>query len=238
MKPPSKQSNEQPTFLESYSRAKWFMQFPALTVMVLMRRDIGYRLLNPLKLIAVNGLLAVIGIMAQPGNEDARPIALTFFAAFSFCAGIVQRLRRWRELSQPARHHSEYVGTSPFEFRWLPAFMRRNWRMARFVDPLACILVGVALFPVSHALACYLVFAAFCLRAYGYQIFEDQRNRDLDLADGLVMAQYQSEVVEQYEDTAPPPQPGQARPGIPTGLGSDLQANLKRRKSSNPPPNS
>lgn len=27
------------------------------------------------------------------------------------------------------------------------------------------------------------------------------------------------------------PQPGQARPGIPTGLGSDLQANLQRRNS-------
>jgi hypothetical protein len=230
MKPSPKQSKEQPTLAESYASAKRFMQFPALTVMVLLRPDIGYRLLHPLKLIAVNGLLAVFGILAQPGNEDARPIALTFFAAFSFCAGIVQRLRRWRELSQPARHHSEFVGTSPFEFRWLPLFMRRNWRMARFVDPLACMVAGAALFPLSHALACYLVFAGFCLRAYGYQIFEDQRNRDIDLADGLIMAQYQSEVVEQYEDTTTP-QPGQARPGIPTGLGSDLEANLQRRNS-------
>jgi hypothetical protein len=230
MKSSSKQSNGQPSFLENYAFAKSLTQYFALTVMVLMRRSIGYRLLNPLKLIAVNGLLAVFGILAEPGNEEARPIALTFFAIISFCAGILQRFQRWRELGQPNSPHSEYVGDSPFSFEFLPAFMRRNSRMARFADPLACIIAGIVLFNLSHALGCYLVFAGLCLRLYSHEIFEHRRNRDLDLTDGLIMAQYQSEVVEQSEG-ATTPQPGQARPGIPTGLGADLKANLQRRDS-------
>jgi hypothetical protein len=231
MKTQSKQSQEQDTFLQKYAYAKWLTQFPALTVMVLLRRDIGFRLLNPLKLIAVNGLLAVVAILAQPEFEDGRPLALLLFAALSFCAGIGQRFLRWRELTQPARQHSEYVGTSPLNFRWLPAFMRRNRRMARFADPMLCILIGVALLPISSALACYLAFSGMCLRAYESAIFERERDRDLDLSDGLVMAQYQSELVEQYEDTTTP-QPGQARPGLATGLSNDVQDHIHRRQAS------
>jgi hypothetical protein len=230
MKSSSKQSNGQPSFLENYAFAKCLPQFVALTVMVLMRKNIGYRILSPLKLIVVNGLLAVFGILSEPGNEDARPIALTIFATVSFCAGISQRFHRWRELGQPNSPHSEYVGDSPFDWQFLPAFMRRNSRMGRFADPIACTCAGILMFNLSHALGCYLIFAGLCLRLYSHQVFERQRERNLDLSDGLLMAQYQSEVVEQYEGTTTP-QPGQSRPGIPTGLGADLKANLQRRDS-------
>ena len=230
MKPASKPANDQSPFAESYAFAKWLPHIVALTVMVLMRKNIGFRLLSPLKLLAVNCLLAVIGIMAQPGNEDARPIALTIFAVVSFCGGIAQRFHRWRELGQPHSPHSEYVGDSPFDWQFLPAFMRRNSRMGRFADPIACVCAGFLMFNLSHALGGYLIFAGLCLRLYGHQVFERQRNRDLDLSDGLIIAQYQSEVVEQYEGSTTP-QPGQARPGIPTGLGADLKANLQRRDS-------
>lgn len=43
--------------MESHAFVQWAMKFPALTLMVLSRPDIGYRLLNPLTLIAVFGLL-------------------------------------------------------------------------------------------------------------------------------------------------------------------------------------
>ncbi len=206
------------------------MQFPAGTVIVLLRPDVGYRLLNPIKLVAVNGALAVIAILAQPGNEDANPLALLAFAAVSFCAGMGQRVRRWRQLSQPARQTSYYIGTSPFNFRWLPAFMRRNRRISRFVDPLVCILVSVAVFPLSSALACYLAFAGFCLRVYESDVFERERERDLDLSDGLLRAEIQSQLVEQYEGTSDL-RPRQPKPGLPTGVGSDLKTNLKRQQA-------
>jgi hypothetical protein len=228
MKPQPQQPPE--TLQQKYARAKWLTQFPALTVMVLLRKNIGFRLLHPLKLLAINGALAVIAILAQPGNEDARPLALILFAALSFCAGIGQRIRRWRELSQPARQHSEYIGTSCMNFEWLPDFIRRNRLVSRFIDPIVCALAGVALFPVSRALACYLVFAGFCLRAYEAHIFERERNRNLDLTDGLIRAEIQSEEIEQFEG-APASQSQPNRPGLSTGLAPDLQANIQRRDS-------
>ena len=231
MKQQSKQPQDQDSFLQRYAQVKWGMQFPALTVAVLLRRDIGFRLLHPAKLIAVNGALAVVAILAQPDFEEARPLALLLVAAVSFCAGIGQRLRRWRELSQPAHRHSEYVGTSPMDFAWLPPFMRRNRRMARFADSLLCVLIGLVVFPLSSALGSYLAFSGLCLRVYESEIFERERNRDLDLSDGLVMAQYQSELVERCED-APAVRSQQSRPGLPTGLGSDIQANIQRQQAS------
>jgi len=227
-----KQQSQQPqdTLQQKYARAQWLTQFPALTLMVLLRPDVGYRLLHPLKLIAINGVLALIVMELQGGHEDDRPWALLLFAALSFCAGLGQRIRGWRELSKPARQHSEYVGTSPFNFRWLPNFVRRNRRVSRFIDPIFCAIVGIAFYPLSHTLACYLVFAAFCLRAYEAQIFERERNRDLDLTDGLIRAQYQSDVVEQFE-VPPASQPRQGRSGLSTGLSPDIQKNIKQRKS-------
>ena len=66
--------------MQQYAMAQAFMKFPALTLMVILRRDLGYRLLNPLVLIAVFGVLAVVAILAMPGNEAARPVDLLIFA--------------------------------------------------------------------------------------------------------------------------------------------------------------
>jgi hypothetical protein len=112
------QPNQGPTFMQQYAMAKWFMQFPALTLMVFLRRDIGYRLLNPLVLLAVFGLLAVVAILAMPGNAAAGPVGLLIFAALGFFSGIAQKIRRWRDLERNVRLHSYYVGTSPFDQRW------------------------------------------------------------------------------------------------------------------------
>jgi hypothetical protein len=209
--------------------AKWLMQFPALTLMVLSRCDVGYRLLNPLVLIAVCGILAVVAVLAEPGHEEVRPIDLLFFAVLSFCAGLAQRIRRWWELNAAVQQHSFYIGTSPLDFKWLPMIFRRNRRVARFIEPVFWALIGLALFPFSRVLGCYLVFAAFCLRAYEYMIHQRERNLDLDTVDGLIRAEAQGETVEQFENVQPT-RPQQAT-GIPTGLGQDVREHIKRRKA-------
>jgi len=60
-----------PTFAERYEFAKRLMEFPALTVMVFLRKDLGFRLLNPLRLLAVTVFLVVVSVFAQQGNADA-----------------------------------------------------------------------------------------------------------------------------------------------------------------------
>ena len=210
--------------------AQWLMQFPALTVMVFLRRDLGYRLLNPLSLIAVTGLLVVVAVLAQPGHADAQPIFLLVFALWAFIVGMFQRVQRWRELNRAVRQHSYYIGTSPFDFRWLPVVCRRNRRIARFIDPIFCALIGLAFFPFSHALAMWLVFSAFCLRSYEYTIHQKQRSLNLDTVDGLIVSEIQAETVEHFEQ-APDARQQQPETGIPTGLGQDIQDHIRRRRT-------
>jgi hypothetical protein len=218
-----------PTLRESYATAKWLMQFPALSVMVFFRHDLGYRLLDPLRVLGITIFLVVFGVLAQPGNEAVEPIALFYFGMAFFVLAVAQRIKRWFQFNRTVRQHSYYIGTSPFAFRWLPAFMRHNRRIARFVDPLFCALIGLACYPLSHALACWLVFSAFCLRAYEFMIHERDRNLDMDTIDGLIQAENQSQTIEQFENVNRPRQHPQPT-GIPTGLGQDVREHIRRRR--------
>src|SRR5665213_4299716 len=191
------QPQQGPTFRESYAKAKWLMQFPALSVMVFFRHDLGYRLLDPLRVLGITIFLIFFGVLAQPGNESAEPIALFYFGICFLVLAIAQRIKRWFQFNRAVRQHSFYIGTSPFAFRWLRSFMHRNRRVARFIDPLFCALVGAACYPLSHALACWLFFSAFCLRAYEFIIYERDRNLDMDTIDGLINAENQGQTVEQ-----------------------------------------
>jgi hypothetical protein len=224
------QPQQGPTFRESYATAKWLMQFPALSVMVFFRHDLGYRLLDPLRVFGITIFLVFFGVLAQPGNESAEPIALFYFGICFFVLALAQRIKRWFQFNRAVRQHSYYIGTSPFAFRWLPSFMHRNRRVARFIDPLFCGLIAFAFYPLSHALTCWLIFSAFCLRAYEYMIHERDRNLDLDSIDGLIHAESQGRTVEQFENVQSS-RPQQQATGIPTGLGPDVQEHMRNRKN-------
>jgi hypothetical protein len=219
-----------PTFREQYAFAQRLMEFPALTVMVFLRRDLGFRLLNPLRLMAVTGFLVVISAFAQQGNADANPMFLLFFAVAAFVMGIVQRIKSWWSLNRGVRQHSYYIGTSLFEFDSLPDFIRRNRRFARFIDPLLCMLVGLVFYPISHALFAWLVLSGLSLRYFEYAVHERDRNLDLDTIDGLINAGRQGQTVEQFENVQDA-RPQQQATGIPTGLSDDVLEHLKRRKT-------
>ena len=207
------------------------MQFPALTVMVFLRRDLGYRMLNPLGLIAVTGILFVIAILSQPDNADSGALGLLLFALAAFILGMGQRQKRWKELNRGVRQHSYYIGTSPFEkLRWLPMFCRRNRRSARLIDPIFCVAIGFALFPVSRLLAMWLIFSGVCLRSFEYTVHHRELNLNLDMVDGLIVSEVQGQTVERFEES-PGAEPQQPTTGIPTGLGPDILENIKRRKA-------
>ena len=223
------QPQQGPSFTQQFAMAKWFMQFPALTLMVILRRDIGYRMLNPGVLLAVFGILAVVAILATPGNEAARPVDLLIFAGLGFFSGIAQLIRRWWDLNRTPHQHSYYIGSSPFDQNWLPVYLRQNRRAARFIDPLVCAGVGLALFPYSRALAMWLVFSAFCLRAYEFNIHVRDMETELDLKDSLIESGRHSEILERGEPS-PDAMPDLPDAGVPTGLGNDIREHLKRRR--------
>jgi hypothetical protein len=227
--PAPQQPEPKSTFLQNYRAAQWFTQFPALTAIVLLRRDVGFRLLHPLKLIAVAIALMAIALQVRSGDANTRPMDLFIFAWLFLAVASYQRFKRWRELRRNVRQHSYFVGTSPFDFKWLPGFCRRNRRCARFGDPMIVAAIGFAIFPVSRALGLYLAFSGFCLRAYEHMIFERELNRDLDLLDSMVRSEVQAETVEQFEPT--PGAPAQSGGTIPTGAGPDTKAHQKRRRA-------
>jgi hypothetical protein len=216
--------------MQKFAMAEWFMQFPSLTLCVFLRNDIGYRLLNPGVLLAVFGLLAVVAILAMPGNQTARPVALLIFAVLGFFKGIAQKIRRWRDLERNVRQHSYYVGTSPFD-QWLPAFFRHNRRTARLLDPLVCAAIGLALLPIFRALALWIIFSAFCLAAHENAIFNRKRTQELDTADGLIDSQIQGEHVERYSEPSDAGQTPPAEAGVQTGIADDISEQVKKQKT-------
>src|ERR1700742_1728638 len=195
---PPPQNQKQPTIFEQYQTAKWLVQFPALTLISVSRRDAGYRLLNPLVLLATNGILFVFGVLAQPGNEKARPILLAAFAAFSFLCGMIQHVLRRFKLGKGPYTHSYYIGTSPFH-KWLPEFLRRDRRDARFIDPLFWIGIGLACMTFLSALAVWILFSALCLRLFEFTMQEKELEKQLDTGDSLIDADIQNQTMEQYE---------------------------------------
>lgn len=228
--PAQQQPPPQNTFLQNYRFAQWLMQFPALTVLVLLRRDVGFRLLHPIKLLAVAIALIMLAALSQPGSGNSRPMDLFSFAWVFLAFASYQRFKRWRELRRNVRQHSYYIGTSPFQFKWLPGFCRCNRRLERFLDPIVVAAIGFALFPISRTLGLYLAFSGFCLRAYEFMIYERELHRDLDLLDSMVRSEVQAETVERFESAPGAPVPSDS--AIPTGAAADTQAHQQRRSQS------
>jgi hypothetical protein len=209
------------------------MQFPALTIMVWLRHDLGYRMVSPARIVPITGFLFVISVMASDGNPDNRLWGLLIFALLTLALGIYQHIRGWFELGRRVKRHSYYIGTSLFDFRFLPAFCKRNRRIARFVDPLVVMAVGLAVFQFSRALGAWLVFSGFCLRAYEHSVHQRERKLTLDIMDGLILSEQQSRMVEEFEATS-----GwlsrKDDNAIATGLSDDIQSQItifvKQRK--------
>jgi len=229
---------QQPSLYESLTQnfytAQWLMQFPALTVMVWLRHDLGYRMVSPARIVPVTGFLFVISVMASNGNPDDRLWGLLIFALLTLALGIYQRMRGWFELGRKVKRHSYDLGTSLFnKFRWIPEFLRRERRLERFIDPLVSMLIGFAVLPLSHALGMWLVFSGFCLRAYEFSVLMRDRNLSSDILDGMIRSEQQNETVEEFEATSAWHRQKNSD-GIPTGLSDDIESqvtiSVKQRK--------
>jgi hypothetical protein len=146
----------------------------------------------------------------------------------------LERYRRWRELCNGERWHTLSPGISYLELLPLPAFFKAHRRIYRFLDPLACFIFSMFFGAfVSQPLARWFAFSSFALFIYEQTLFEKQLDRDLDILDGLVAAEVQTETVEHFagpqadeqrrtlEDTA----------GIPTGVAFDIHRQIEKRRA-------
>ena len=218
------------SFWRQAENMQWLTKFPALTVMVLLRADLGYRLLNPLHLMTTGVVVAFAAAFIQAARRTLNINDLLLFLLAAFAVGMCQRFHRWRQMAHGICQHSYYIGTSPLDFRWLPAFCRRNRRVARYADPAFCVFIGVAIQKDFPALSAYIIFAGICLRGFEDVVHRKELNRDLDTLDGLIVSERQGQTVEKFEQ--PPAAKRQAPTiGIPTGLAPDVRDLIKRRKA-------
>lgn len=229
------------------------MLYPALTVMVFLRRKVGFRQLKPTRLIGMAALLMAFGYFSgnaptlpfgavampygqQPATSSGGGIGLTIYALAMLAWGLFQRRKRWIDICTGVRWHSRTIGVSYFEF--LPV---STYIVHRYIDPLVCIIIGALVSIVAHPLGLWLMFSGAALGIYEQAVYEKALERDLDVLDGLIEAEVQAEVVE--INTGGPGGAGQPseKPlsieetaGIPTGLAPDIKKQIARRQKRAP----
>lgn len=218
------------SFRQKIEIIKWLMRFPALTVMVFLRRDLGYRLVNPFHVLIACVSAAFTAMFVQSYNRTASLNGFFQFLVVVFVFGMAQRIRGWRQINRGICLHSYYIGTSPFDRPWMPAFCRRNRRIARFIDPIFCIVIGLPFLDHYPAIALWIAFAGMCLRAFEDVVFRKERNTTLDTMDGLIVAGVQGQTVDTYQNPLAT-SPKQQTAGIPTGLAPDIREHMKRRRA-------
>ena len=219
--------------------------FPAVTVMIFLRRKIGYRKLSPVMLLAMTIILLVLPMFLNSVGKDL-DLAMMLYAIGMFAYAHFSRWLRWGEITRGERWHSYSVGVSYFEALPLPDFLKCNRRIYRFLDPLAAFIVGLIVIKCgAHVLGEWLLFAAVCLSVSEELLYERIINDNLDVLDGLIDSEVQQEIFQQFQQ----PQAGQIQlklddtAGIPTGLSPELTKQIELRKArrakaqqENPPP--
>ena len=220
--------------------------FPALTVMIFMRRKIGYRFLSPMKLqfmtlfvIALSAVSIVTTANPAPvtvGSYSITPpapnptgLAMPFivFAVAMLVTGMVKRWLQWRDIKKGVSWHTYSRGISWFAFLPLSDSI-----IKRYVDPAVVAIVGLLVMIPFRWLGYYIIFSAFCLFIFETWDYEQQLNRMLDTRDSLVDSEVMSENVDYYSGKGKAEQrPLEQTAGIPTGIAPDIEVQIQKRRN-------
>jgi len=227
--------------------------FPALTLMVFTRRKVGYRFLNPTRLMIMAVLLWVlagVSTLAPVGtttvtsatnpytgssqsytvpnsSATASLYPLIIFGLLMFALGMIERYLRFRDIKRGVSWHTYSRGIS-----WLSVLPLSDSAVKRFVEPAVCAIIGIliALLPF-HFLGYYIIFAAICLFVFEAWDYEHSLNMMLDTLDSLVDSEVISGNVEYYSHPNPTQRPLDETAGIPTGIAPDIEAQIQKRRA-------
>ena len=232
---PPPESNLYDSFAKNYQTAQAVMQLFALTALVWLRPNLGYRQISPARIGLVTGFLFVISVLASNGDPAHRLWGLLIFSILTFALGIYQRIQCGLKLGRKIKRHSYSLGSSRLHrLQCIPQFFREERRLERFFDPLICVLVGLAVLPLFRSLGAFLIFVGLCVRVTEFSLHEREKNLMLDLLDETLNAEEQSQNIEEFEVKSGWHK-NEGTTGLPSGLGADLESNitisLKQRKS-------
>jgi hypothetical protein len=239
--PDSNQKFEDMTWWDRINVIRTLSLFPAITVMVFIRRKLGFRMMKPTWLVVMTIIMLTIPAVA---HQVAEPFAVLMvaYALAMLGLGLWQRWQRWKELCNGERWHTFSPGISYLENLPWPPFMKSHRRVNRFIDPAAVAIAGLIIgLALSHGLGIWIIFSAFFLYVFEQDLYEKQLNHDLDTLDGLFASEVQAEVVKHFEQGETAEQRQQTleeTAGIPTGLAPDIhkQVELRRAKQRKPAP--
>ena len=226
--------------------------YPAMVVMLFMRKKLGYRFISPERLIitfilvyAVAGISTIVPtgthtvtsapgyggytqtISVPNGSPTASLLPLILLAFAVLITGIVRRIIRYRDIKRGNSWFTQSRGVSYFNF--LPL---SDTAIKRFVDPAAALIVGLilSLFPF-HFLGYFIIFCAVSLFIFEAIDFEKSLDLMLDMLDNLIEGETQSDNIEYYSQPHPTERPIEQTAGIPTGVAPDIAAQIQKRRN-------
>jgi len=200
--------------------------FPALTVMIFLRRKLGYRFLDPIKVFVMAVLIVALPVISSNyrTNYGAANSLPYIFAVVMFCFAMFQRRLRWNDIKKGIRWHSRSRGIS-----WLSALLPFSDSIVRrFVEPAVCGVVG---FLVPAPLGHYLIFSGVCLFMFEAWDFDRMISQTLDTLDSLINSEVQAENVDYYSKGNKQSRSLEETAGIPTGIAPDIELQIQGRKS-------
>src|SRR5450755_2873912 len=125
--------------------------FPALTVMVFLRRKVGYRFLDMLKIQAMVVLLLAYGAFSTLSFGPTAGGMVTLFAFAVLIAAIIERRLRWRDIKRGVSWHTYSRGIS-----WFSSFLPISEVAARrFIDPAGALVAGIVFFILFRTFGLY-----------------------------------------------------------------------------------
>jgi len=241
------------TFKEKADYIAGLAFYPALTLMVFLRIGLGYRLVKPHILVIMAVIIVSLPSFAgyMPADysgyapkslgvlESARGhnFEVTLFAVLMVICGLYQRRLRWVDLNQGRLWHSYSRGGS-----WLRLLLPRQLPehiIHRFIDPLACYIVGLIAYNSIAYLGWWLMMSAVCLLFYEAWAYQKAINSLLDMQDGLCESEEQRKEIALFSSESNEislPTRLEESAGIPTGLAPDIQAHIQKRRLRKPPP--
>ncbi len=203
---------------------------PALTIMVFLRRKVGYRFLDLMKIQIMVVLLWALSVFSGATGGPAAGAIVFLFALAVLIAAYVERGARWREIKRGVAWHSYSRGVS-----WFSAFLPlRETTVRRFIDPLTALIIGIVFFMLFRWFGLYIIFCAVCLFLFETIDYQKQIDRMLDQLDNLIESEVVAENTEYFQSGgagAAKERPIAQTAGIPTGTDPDLAAAIERRRA-------
>ncbi|MBS1724655.1 MAG: hypothetical protein JSS66_17060 [Armatimonadetes bacterium] len=224
-------AQSQPNFMTGLEEVFYF---PALTLMVFMRRRIGLRLLSPARIIRTFVLIqlyAVFAVFLLGGSALDIRIVQGFSFVFLLIAA-AQYWRSWRAFNRGSDLHTLSSGFSHLETGHIPNFLRYHRRIYRIGDPLFCLAVACYAWIVCPPLGLWIGLASLSLRMFEQARYEAALTRDFEIVDSMAEAKIQQDTAEFFSKPKArntTNQPPNDRVGLPTGIGPDIELQIAQR---------